>query len=279
MRRILFALIVATLVAALGAAPRLVLPITTSLVRIASRVGIAPTSGATIAHALGAIDGHAYTNSREAFEASYAAGFRSFEVDLMTAGDGTIVAAHDAGALTAEFGLAAPVAGITGATFQAQRYYGRFHPLTLEELLELLEHHPDAQLVLDLKDRAGDPAANFAAMQRSIVATTTARDPRLLERMLPYAFAPEQLDALAAYPHIVYTLYRADAATPAVLRVVDSEPRIMAVEFGTEQFDPGLMLGLQRRGVGAIAHTVNDPDEAAALRWLGVASVITDVLR
>jgi len=48
-----------------------------------------------IAHAGGAIDGNAYTNSREAIERNYAQGTRLFELDFNLTSDGHWVAAHD----------------------------------------------------------------------------------------------------------------------------------------------------------------------------------------
>ena len=48
-----------------------------------------------IAHAMGAIDGVPYTNSLEAFQANYAAGFSVFEVDFGWSADGEPVCVHD----------------------------------------------------------------------------------------------------------------------------------------------------------------------------------------
>src|SRR5690349_2251214 len=50
---------------------------------------------AYIAHELGSIDGYAYTNTVEAFQASYRKGFRLFECDLVRLRDGTVLVAHD----------------------------------------------------------------------------------------------------------------------------------------------------------------------------------------
>ena len=47
-----------------------------------------------IAHALGSIDGHTYTNSREAFLRSYSLGVRCFEVDLAVTQDNQLVCVH-----------------------------------------------------------------------------------------------------------------------------------------------------------------------------------------
>ena len=48
-----------------------------------------------VAHGFGSVDDVILTNSREAFAASYEAGFRIFETDLLLLADGTAIAVHD----------------------------------------------------------------------------------------------------------------------------------------------------------------------------------------
>ncbi len=48
-----------------------------------------------IAHALGGIDGHAYTNSLDALLLNYKNGHRVFEADISITSDGAAVLAHD----------------------------------------------------------------------------------------------------------------------------------------------------------------------------------------
>ena len=47
-----------------------------------------------VAHALGGVEGVAYSNSAQAFAHSLALGFRLFEVDLTFAGSGALVCFH-----------------------------------------------------------------------------------------------------------------------------------------------------------------------------------------
>lgn len=59
--------------------------------KLALTVTKAGWKSCTIAHAMGGIDGEAYTNSMEAFKENYARGHRLFEVDLHFTSDGKLV--------------------------------------------------------------------------------------------------------------------------------------------------------------------------------------------
>lgn len=48
-----------------------------------------------VAHAMGGINGHTYTNAWEAFVANYAQGTRVFEVDLLLSADDQLVGRHE----------------------------------------------------------------------------------------------------------------------------------------------------------------------------------------
>ena len=55
-----------------------------------------------IAHAGGQFNGATYTNSLEALDQNYEAGFRAFEIDLSFTSDGELVCLHDWGRVLPE---------------------------------------------------------------------------------------------------------------------------------------------------------------------------------
>jgi glycerophosphoryl diester phosphodiesterase len=159
------------------------------------------TPMAYVAHAMGGIDGDLYTNSLEAFRRSYDAGFRVFEVDLLTLGDGTILAAHDGteGAL----GLRRSFRETTYAEVRGRRYRGKYTVLTGHDVLDLARRHRDVYFVLDTKWDREEIAA------RLLVAASG--DPQVARRLLPHVAGQADLDAVRrAYPlqHYVVALYR-----------------------------------------------------------------------
>jgi FG-GAP-like repeat len=102
-----------------------------------------------VAHANGAIDGHLYSNSREAFDHNYARGFRVFEVDLVRLADGTALVAHDG--LEANYGLSKSFKQATWADLAGKKYLGRYTIMRSQDLVALLRRHPDAHFILDSK--------------------------------------------------------------------------------------------------------------------------------
>lgn len=97
----------------------------------------------SIAHALGEIGGSTYTNSREAFETNYAQGFRTFELDIVTALNGEAICAHnDEGTIPdGDYFLLHPIWG--GG--------GDYTPMRFSDLCLLMKRYPDVWIVTDTK--------------------------------------------------------------------------------------------------------------------------------
>jgi phosphoglycerol transferase MdoB-like AlkP superfamily enzyme len=112
-----------------------------------------------IAHAGGMIDGHTYTNSLEALDHSYAAGFRLLELDIMRTSDGEFAAVH-------EWDEWQEMTGYKGKTppshdvFMQQRLLGKYTPMDMDRINAWFSAHPDAILVTD---KINDPVAFSSA--------------------------------------------------------------------------------------------------------------------
>lgn len=108
-----------------------------------------------IAHAGGQIDGHAYTNTKNALDANYKKGFRLFELDIIETSDNKIVAAHDWkmwSRFTEYKGELPP----TLEEFKKHSIYGDYITLDMKGINEWFAAHPDAILVTD---KVNDPIA------------------------------------------------------------------------------------------------------------------------
>jgi glycerophosphoryl diester phosphodiesterase len=153
-----------------------------------------------VAHAMGGIDGYVYTNSLEAFQASYAKGFRVFEADFLELRDGTIFVAHDG--MEAHYGLDVPFGKATLDDLQGHFVYGRYTPLTGMDALALLRTYRDVYLILDTKYDEVD------IVRRMLLAEP---DPQVARRLLPHIADQAELDAIRRYyplQHYVLALYR-----------------------------------------------------------------------
>ncbi len=98
-----------------------------------------------IAHAMGAVDGLTMTNSREAFLANYNKGRRVFEVDFSITSDLEVVGFKN----SPDFGLDKPMEEMSHREFMDFRYKGKYTPLDVTDVLDLLEAYPDISIVTD----------------------------------------------------------------------------------------------------------------------------------
>lgn len=93
-----------------------------------------------IAHAGGTVDGKTYTNSREALVASLDKGFKYIEIDLYMTSDSNVVCLHelkDYNRMTSS-----NYNHIDTETFQNNKLYGRYTPMTLENAVKIWEERP-----------------------------------------------------------------------------------------------------------------------------------------
>jgi len=103
-----------------------------------------------VAHAGGAVNGVAYTNSREALDQHYASGYRVFELDFDWTSDGRLIVAHDWVSASSFLGAAPHVFSYSEFVSAARR--DGLHQMTFEDLRDWLRVHRDAFVVTDTKD-------------------------------------------------------------------------------------------------------------------------------
>ncbi len=160
-----------------------------------------------IAHAGGAIDGHPYTNSREALDANYALGRRVFEIDFEKTRDGAWVLAHDWKKWIERTGQVP-----TQQAFLDTPIEGQYTAMNLDDLNTWLSTHPDAWVITDTKN-------HFPELFEAI-----ARRPENQEQIIFQAYSPEDIDLLIhqAIPKekIIYTNYKSNLSQKDLLALV-----------------------------------------------------------
>ena len=105
-----------------------------------------------IAHAGGMIDGHRYTNSREAVLQSIAKGYRYIELDLQLTTDSQLVCMHsmdDFRRMTAT----PDSIDIDAAYFRKQKIHGRLTPLTAADVVDIIKQYG----ITLVTDKISDP--------------------------------------------------------------------------------------------------------------------------
>lgn len=104
-----------------------------------------------IAHAGGMIDGHTYTNSKEAVLQSIRNGIKYIELDLQLTSDGKLVAVHDwkdFRKMTHNSDSCSDCP-LDYETFRKSLIYGKYHPLTCDDINSIFVKYPDVYLVTD----------------------------------------------------------------------------------------------------------------------------------
>lgn len=182
-----------------------------------------------IAHAGGAIDGYIYTNSKEAMETAVANGYRYIEFDFLMTSDSVLVAAHswrDFNEMSGypHFGDSVPAL----KDFLDRRIYGRYTPLTAQDINVFFEENEHLFLVTD--------KISDAALLDSCF-------PTLKNRMVVEAFNYDDYNILheKGYYRVMYSCMASDLETSIVKHLLlypfFSGRRIEWITLHTSAFD------------------------------------------
>ena len=231
------------------------------------------------AHALGQVDDHTGTNSLEAFQASYARGYRLFECDLAMASDGRVVLRHDWSDGMQE-GVD-PQHIPTAEEFSSIPLYGQYTPLTFLDLLGLMETYPDIYVILDGKDTQPQAVARqYAAMVEEARALGMLH---LFARFIVQLYSPEMQDTVESvyhFDHYLLTLYQTpfygEAEVLAEYVLACQERGIEGIVMWHFLYTPDLFPILEGSGIQVWLHTVNDPDQASRYLAEGAQGVFSD---
>lgn len=215
-----------------------------------------------IAHAGGSPGGllqiERYTNSREAFEVSYQNGFRAFEFDLITIGDGTPIVAHDGHEDrygTGDFRRA------TRSDVEGLRWRDKYDLLFVDDLVDLMREYPDVWIVLDTK-------WDDMVIARAIVDAAEG-DSAVLDRVVPHLISDEHVRDLAAlypFPERMIAVYQWPSSDQDLVR--------RSVEHGVEhvmmwfdrRWSEATQALLEDAGMQVWLHTPHDPAQIEMYR-------------
>lgn len=232
-----------------------------------------------VAHAMGQVDDKTGTNSLEAFQASYAKGYRMFEVDLSLTSDGYVVLRHDwsDGVQEGFDGENIP----TRAEFLEVPIYGAYTPLSFGDVLGLLEMYPDIFIITDSK--ATDDATVTAQFQSMVDEAEELGMLHLMDRMIVQIYSPEMQDVVEEVHHFqryMLTLYQTPFYGEAdqFLRYAQDcwKRGIEDIVIWHFLYTDQLLPAAQRFGLRVWLHTVNDEAQADRYRSEGAWGVYSD---
>ncbi len=102
-----------------------------------------------IAHSGGGVDGYNYTNSLEGYNFAYEHGTRIFDADIRFSSDNVLVLRHEWGD---NIGTENNGKQMDYNTFKNSKIFGKYTPMSFEDMLNFMNTHSDVNIFLDVKE-------------------------------------------------------------------------------------------------------------------------------
>lgn len=235
-----------------------------------------------ITHALGSLDGLTYLNSRESFINFYDKGCRLFEVDLTKTSDGVWVCRHNWKEPLGQWdGEERKV--LSSEEFLNTPIYGKYTPMTFEDLLKLLKEYPDAFVMVDSKQysvRNYQRTLEDYAQYREIAINAGIEE--TLGQIIPEIYNSAMFSGTAQlykFPSYIYSLWQ-EYSVEELNDIADfcQTSHIGAVTIYCDYWSEEIQKIFDEREILVYIYTVNDKEEAVNYRQNGAAGVCTDIL-
>ncbi len=198
-----------------------------------------------------------YSNSYEALMNMYEHGNRVCEIDIRETGDGVLVCAHGDEDHLAD-GLDLPK-NVTAIEFLSERLFGSLQPMSVEMLAEFMRVHKDLLVITDIR---GDVVGICEELGREY--------PELKSRFIVQIYHEAEYKPVRelGFPHIIYTLYRAEDHERNIWKIArfTQKHELLGVTIQREQFySMKNQIAMNHCGTPFMFHTVNDEAEIAGM--------------
>ena len=223
-----------------------------------------------IYHAAGGVDGMSYTNSREALEQTLLRGNRIIEIDFAYTSDGHLVCVHDWN------GISQQSKALTLDAYRQLRIYGKYTPLTAEELLAYMREYEDLYIVFDTKESN----ANQVVLDLiELCGEGSSLPDRFIIQL--YSGGNKQI-LMDAYPfkdeNFLFTAYKFGTENPIKILELCYRENISVITAPQGSLSADAIELFAEKGFILFEHTVNRPDEANKALQKGVYGLYTDFL-
>lgn len=235
-----------------------------------------------MAHALGAINGQIYLNSKESLIESYNKGYRLFEVDLQQTSDGIWVCRHNWNEPLGQWsGTGRKV--LSYKEFLSKPLYGKYTPISLEDLFILLKKYPNAYVLFDSKKYAQrDYSMTLKDYSEYIKIAEEAGAKETLNRIIPQIYNESMYPAvtiLKVFPTYLYSCWKQYSVNELV-HIADfcRERGIHAVTISQTNWNNSVQQIFDKRGIFLYVYTVNNIDQAKKYISGGAVGICTDTI-
>lgn len=234
-----------------------------------------------VAHALGGIDGKAYTNSLEALEANYKKGYKVFEVDLVLTSDNELVARHDWLEMFEQKLHESPKDNnkpISLKQFKATKIHRKYTPLDFKDICVFMNKHKDVYLITDTK---GIDEKSINESFKVMIDTAKKVNKGILERIVPQIYNQEMLPLIKnfyEFQNVIYTLYMSHDTDEQVADFVVKN-KIKVVTMSARRCTKEFVNKLSSKGVYTYVHTINlITDTENLINEKGIYGIYSDFL-
>ncbi len=228
-----------------------------------------PSQPLMIAHAGGGYLGQNYTNSIQALDHSYAAGFRYFEIDFSWTSDQQLVCLHDWKKTFKKLFKIKTKAPFSLAEFtELSAAHPQYTACTLERLAVWIKQHPDSHIITDIKEH------NLAGIRLIL-----GRHPEIQSQLIPQFYQPEEYSLLRelGFGDLIWILYQYKGSKKSVVQHSQTM-QLLAVSMRAAQAKSRTLQKL-RQWHQIFVYTVNDDGSKDQLtEQYGVSGIYTDFL-
>ncbi len=223
-----------------------------------------------IAHGGGSHMGYNTTNSAEALDAAVKQGYTLIELDFALTTDNKLALLHDwpqGGMYYLGLEKGAPV---SFDDYKKCKIMGKFTPLTIERVAQVLEANPDLRIITDTKDD-------------NIQVLTLIRNhcPQVQQQFIPQAFNYDEVTQAKklGYKNVILTWYK-NSSNVKINELITfaQKNHLFAVTMPYELKDKGYAKKLQNAGVRVYFHTVNSLKNTVDSMVAGAYGVCSDTL-
>ncbi len=231
-----------------------------------------------IAHAMGGISDGKYSNSLEAFEENYEKGMRIFEADFSVTSDHVMILRHDWTKSRGQKGLIKYDGYIpTYEEFMTTPLYGKYTPLSLADLFNLMKDHKDVYIITDSKAGSYEQVVDDFRLIYDTAQQTDSLN--LLDRFIVQIYNDEMYDAVqSVYPfeNIIYTLYQRGTDNLEQLCAFCTQHNITIITVNYKKYSTELQRLADENHLQVYLHTLNKSESALLYYRQGVDGFYTD---
>ena len=236
-----------------------------------------------IAHALGSINKKIYTNSLEGFTNAINDGNIFFEADISLTKDNSVVAFHDDD-MEDKFGISGSVNSITLQKFKNQKYYNKYTPLGVEDILKIMEENSNIYVILDIKKKINknfikkneEEYVDKIVLNKIVEKARENNNENVLNRIIPQVHDYNIFDVYDVYD-FPYKIWKDGHGENDLSNAKLHSINLYSHGYCDEEKLVSLFFNAELNNVKIIFYTVNNVDFIVKLFSLGAYGFYTDL--